>query len=128
MLVGDAAGQVKALSGGGVYFGCSCASIAGKVAALHPKEVWEYEREWKGMFSHDLYIHRLLRNALNATPEIALGWALRAGNFLGADRFLVRYGDMDRPTEIARAVREGSVSRVSRRFNSVSSLFASILE
>ncbi len=125
MLVGDAAGQVKALSGGGVYFGCSCASIAGKVAALHPENLWRYEQAWRREFSRDLQVHGFLRGALDAIPEFALGLAIRAGGFLGADGFLVRYGDMDRPSEIARAFREDSASRLGKRFNNVASIFTS---
>ena len=33
MLVGDAAGQVKPTSGGGIYMGAVCAKLAGEVAA-----------------------------------------------------------------------------------------------
>jgi flavin-dependent dehydrogenase len=33
LLVGDAAAQIKPLSGGGLYFGVACAQIAGELAA-----------------------------------------------------------------------------------------------
>ncbi len=123
MLVGDAAGQVKALSGGGVYFGCSCASIAGRIGALHQEELSLYESEWRREFSRDLRIHGLVRGALNLLPEFATGALLRAGGLLGADAFLVKYGDMDRPTEMVRAFRHDSASRLGKRFNNVASIF-----
>ncbi|MFH1448286.1 MAG: NAD(P)/FAD-dependent oxidoreductase [Candidatus Micrarchaeota archaeon] len=126
MLVGDAAGQVKALSGGGVYFGCNCASIAGRTAVVNPDNVFAYESEWRSRFNRDLQIHRVMRWALNLLPERMTGSLMAAGRSLGAERFLVNYGDMDRPTEIANAVRRRSESFMSKRFNILSAIFTNI--
>lgn len=126
LLVGDAAGQVKALSGGGVYFGCSCASIAGRISSLYPDDLQRYEREWRGRFGNDLALHGLLRGFLDAMPEQGLSFLLSAGKFAGAERFLVSYGDMDRPTETIRAFGEGSASGLNKRFNSICAIITNV--
>ncbi len=69
MLVGDAAGQVKATSGGGIYF----ALIAGRLAAQgahrhlggdHGALAW-YERAWRRRFGRELNVTAFARLALN---------------------------------------------------------------
>ncbi len=127
MLVGDAAGQVKAVSGGGIYFGCTCASIAGKVAALNKNDLLLYERVWRRKLSRDMRIHGFIRNALDAFPGEVTGTVAYASKFLGAENFLVRYGDMDRPTQIARAMRDDSMSYLSKRFNTIYTVISSII-
>ncbi len=126
-LVGDAAGQVKALSGGGIYFGCSCASIAGRIAALSPESMHSYEKEWRAAFGKDLMLHQVMRSALDFFPLRLTGAAMAAGNLFGAERFLVRYGDMDRPTEMARAVKEDSDLKLGKCFNNITSGILGVL-
>jgi geranylgeranyl reductase family protein len=61
LLVGDAAGQVKPITGGGVYFGMLCADMAAGV--LHDameasdfsvKRLSLYEKEWKRLLGQEL--------------------------------------------------------------------------
>ncbi len=54
MVVGDAAGQISPISGGGIYFSISCGSIAGTVAGEAIKQgdysedfLINYEKQWK---------------------------------------------------------------------------------
>jgi digeranylgeranylglycerophospholipid reductase len=50
MVVGDAAGQVMAVNGGGIPIAMICGRIAGEVASAHVKgkmELMEYERNWR---------------------------------------------------------------------------------
>ncbi|MEW6592494.1 MAG: NAD(P)/FAD-dependent oxidoreductase [Candidatus Hadarchaeota archaeon] len=59
ILVGDAAGQVKPLTGGGIYLGLSCARIASDVVAKtldHPsgKNLAEYESRVKKKFGMEV--------------------------------------------------------------------------
>jgi flavin-dependent dehydrogenase len=63
MVVGNAAGQVKPISGGGIYYGLLCADIAAN--ALHQalkdndlsaKRLAKYERGWKKRLSQELKI------------------------------------------------------------------------
>ncbi|OQX18693.1 MAG: hypothetical protein BWK75_06425 [Candidatus Altiarchaeales archaeon A3] len=55
-LVGDAAAQVKATTGGGVVMGC--------LAARHLADK-NYEKEWRKEIGNELYLHLIIRKFLN---------------------------------------------------------------
>ncbi|MCX8198091.1 MAG: NAD(P)/FAD-dependent oxidoreductase [Candidatus Micrarchaeota archaeon] len=61
LLAGDAAGQVKATTGGGIFFGSMCGFIAGKNVGS-PEN---YVREWKKAYGLDLALHQAFRKLLN---------------------------------------------------------------
>jgi len=97
LLVGDAAGHVKATTGGGVVFGSMCARVAARCAADHVlknKQI-NYEYEWRVRYGHTLTAHSLLRflmdNADNRIADLSIG----AANLFGFNRFLESFGDMD---------------------------------
>ncbi|MGB2814219.1 MAG: NAD(P)/FAD-dependent oxidoreductase [Dehalococcoidales bacterium] len=63
LAVGDAAGQVKPTTGGGIYYGMLCADIAADTLnrALHrddlsAKNLSRYDREWRRKLGHELMI------------------------------------------------------------------------
>ena len=63
IVVGDAAGQVKPTSGGGIYYGLLCADIAANTLHLalqrddlSAKSLAEYERGWKRKLGRELKI------------------------------------------------------------------------
>jgi len=63
VVVGDAAGQVKPTTGGGIYFGLLCADIAAnnlhralKADDLSARNLAGYEREWKKKLGRELKI------------------------------------------------------------------------
>jgi len=63
IVVGDAAGQVKPTSGGGIYYGLLCADIAASTLNqalqhddLSAKSLSKYEREWKRKLGRELKI------------------------------------------------------------------------
>ncbi len=63
LAVGDAAGQVKPTTGGGIYYGMLCADIAANTLniALHrndlsAKSLSRYDREWKGKLGQELMV------------------------------------------------------------------------
>jgi len=63
IVVGDAAGQVKPTTGGGIYYGLLCADIAANILhralasnALSAKSLADYEREWKRKLKQELRI------------------------------------------------------------------------
>lgn len=89
-LVGDAAGQVKAISGGGVIFGSWCAEIA--ASASTPLN---YEIGWRFKYGQELLIHRLIRKFLDSIDDKRLsnfGRKLRESN---ASSFIEENGDME---------------------------------
>ena len=58
LLVGDAAGHVMAVNGGGIPIAMICGRIAGKVAASHVKDgtpLKEYEQEWRRQVAKPLH-------------------------------------------------------------------------
>ena len=76
MVVGDAAGQVSPLTGGGIYLAMSCGSIAGEVAAKAVKKgdysmetLLEYERRWKERFYNTLMTELKYKNILQRLGE-----------------------------------------------------------
>jgi len=63
MVVGDAAGQVKPTTGGGVYYGLLCAEIAAntlitalKADDLSARSLSRYERDWKTKLARELRV------------------------------------------------------------------------
>ena len=63
IVVGDAAGQVKPTTGGGIYYGLLCADIAANVLhralasnALSAESLADYEREWKRKLGRELRV------------------------------------------------------------------------
>ncbi|AXI24697.1 digeranylgeranylglycerophospholipid reductase [Methanofervidicoccus sp. A16] len=76
MVVGDAAGQVSPLTGGGIYLAMSCGSIAGEVAGKSVKKgdysketLMEYERRWKERFYNTLMTELKYKNILQRLSE-----------------------------------------------------------
>jgi len=96
ILVGDAAGQVKATTGGGVIFGGNCAQVAGR----HYDSPLRYELGWKRRYLPDLLAHRMVHDYLagkNDAQLARLGKRLREA---GAEEFLSRKGHMDKPSKM----------------------------
>lgn len=69
LVVGDAAGQVKPTTGGGVYYGLLCADIAVNTLDkalrqddLSAKALRDYEVKWKGMIGREIRIGQMARN------------------------------------------------------------------
>ncbi|VVC03283.1 Digeranylgeranylglycerophospholipid reductase [Candidatus Burarchaeum australiense] len=99
MLVGDAAGQTKATTGGGIYFGSMCGRLAGEIAARAKREdeLAEYEKEWRARYGRDLMLHRRLRDFADNMDDGQLAAYATIARGLGAEHFLAAHGDMDSP-------------------------------
>lgn len=76
LAVGDAAGQVKSTSGGGIYFGMLSAQVAAETAAdafrkreFGPGKLSVYERRWRGFLGLDLRLGSLLRRLFGRMPD-----------------------------------------------------------
>ncbi|MDE1865335.1 MAG: NAD(P)/FAD-dependent oxidoreductase [Candidatus Micrarchaeota archaeon] len=95
-LVGDAAGQVKATTGGGIIYGCLCAETLSRTISSG-KPLSEYERSWRASYGRDLGFHRLAHSYYSKGN---LQRTFRILKVLGMDGFLARYGDMDSPSLI----------------------------
>ena len=102
VVVGDAAGQTKPTTGGGVILGGICASFAGEIVAEAVKSraysgffLRKYETLWKNRLGKEFRIMRLARNTLNCLSDKTLDkiFKIVMDNNLQAE-FSMR-GDMD---------------------------------
>jgi len=100
-LVGDAAGQVKATTGGGIIFGGSCARILADTIDNHIKDdrpLSEYDKKWRKMYNLDLRMHNFLHNYYSNMKVSNFEVFLKLSRMFGAEKFFSEYGDMDRPS------------------------------
>jgi geranylgeranyl reductase family protein len=101
MLVGDAAGQVKPTSGGGIYMGAVCAKIAGEVAARASRkeaELEEYEKRWRGAVGRELAIGMRIHKSLGKLSDENLNEFISFMNNPKIREIITEYGDMDHPS------------------------------
>ncbi|MDY6764281.1 MAG: geranylgeranyl reductase family protein [Halobacteria archaeon] len=92
-LVGDAAGQVKPFTGGGIIYGMTSADIAADVMdPQDPKSLKDYERGWRRELGREIRLGNLLRKGYTAPPVLQrLGLSLFEGEI---------NVHMDRPTTL----------------------------
>ncbi len=111
-LVGDAAGQVKPLSGGGLYPGEICARIAGRIAAetalsgaSNPRAAAAYESEWRSAIGREIAFGRSMRRISGLLSDRDLNAVVAACNDPDLLSFLAEHADIDRlhrlPDELA---------------------------
>ena len=109
LLVGDAAAQVKPLSGGGIFTGMRCAEIAAEVAseALANNDLSEatlgmYDRRWRAELGEEFRRALYLRRLFTRLSDDELDRVIHAlkGAHLAAT--IVAFGDIDFPTHVAR--------------------------
>jgi len=74
--VGDAAGQVKPTTGGGIYYGLLCADIAVDVLDramagndFSARTLSEYEKRWKRLLARELRIGRWARRTFERLSD-----------------------------------------------------------
>ncbi|HEU4798796.1 MAG TPA: hypothetical protein VFT63_07690, partial [bacterium] len=75
-LVGDAAGQVKATSGGGIYFSLIAGRLAAQAAHAHlggdAGALKRYEKHWRARFGRELNFTAFARVTLNHMTDAEL--------------------------------------------------------
>jgi len=101
-LVGDAAGQVKPTTGGGVYMGLSSAKILAD--AIKEDELEKYEKEWNEKIKPELSTGNLIRNVLKklSDEEMEEIWGVLQKPSI--KELIEEHGDMDKPTALVKAV------------------------
>jgi len=111
LIVGDAAGQVKPTSGGGIYTGGLCAKIAGEIAGYASlaqkttnETLREYERRWQDKIGKELRLglsaHRTLCGFSDAEMEAGLA-VVKQPSILQA---IIEHGDIDYPSLLVSAL------------------------
>jgi len=109
LLVGDAAAQVKPLSGGGIFTGMRCAEIAAEVAhaalagpgpteaALRP-----YEERWHAELGEEFRRAQFLRRLFLRLSDPELEQIVAALDASDMRASIVAFGDIDFPSHVAR--------------------------
>ena len=110
LLVGDAAGQVKPSTGGGIVFGGNAALLAAEGIR---KEIdgeegisW-YEKEYVKRYSLDTQLHAMIRWVYSNMGAGGLESMLGVMSYLGVGSMLGKYGEMDMPSRIVGNVVRG---------------------
>jgi len=110
LLVGDAAGQVKPTSGGGIYTGGTCARIAGKIAGcaalagqITRQTLVEYERRWRSELGRELRFGLAAHRVLAALSDSEIDAVLAALDDPSIIRVIAEEGDIDHPSRLFRS-------------------------
>lgn len=128
LVIGDAAGQVKATSGGGIYFAMQAGEIAGRAAARYlgagaashrgaASDAGEasdrgargalagYEREWRAAFGREVLFTTIARQALNRLSDRHISTIIRAlAGDDGLRRAVEEHGDTQYQSRLLRPV------------------------
>ena len=109
LLVGDAAAQIKPITGGGVYYGMRCGKIAGEIAAQacltgDMKVLKDYEIRWRNEIGKEiafgLKVHRL-RCVMSDEDFDTIVHTLSQSEIL---QRIKKKGDMDYPSIVFRGL------------------------
>ncbi|WNY28400.1 hypothetical protein MmiEs2_05850 [Methanimicrococcus stummii] len=105
MVTGDAAGQCKPVSGGGIYTGAVAAKIAAKVAAeaiaendFSEKKMAEYEKRWKKELGREFEIGMRVHNYRMKLTDEEMNKIFNEMNDPEILNLITEYGDMDHPS------------------------------
>lgn len=107
LVVGDAAGQTKPTTGGGVIFGGIAAKIAGEVSSqaiknedLSSRFLSEYEKRWRQEFRKNLNVMKLVRNYLNSLEDEHVEKLFNLLNKPKIKEKISRFGEVDNQAKI----------------------------
>ncbi|MCI4358123.1 MAG: NAD(P)/FAD-dependent oxidoreductase [Thermoplasmata archaeon] len=119
LLVGDAAAQVKPLSGGGIYTGMRCAEIAAEVAHeallagdFSANVLARYDASWKGELGGEFEKAQYLRRLFVRLTDRELDAVVDSLDRAELKGTIVAFGDIDFPSGVARALLAQSPSLV----------------
>jgi geranylgeranyl reductase family protein len=108
MLIGDAAGQVKPTSGGGIYPGLLCASICSSVAieALDKNDVSyqslkKYQTQWISEIGKELSAGIRFRRIFKNLDDKQIDKYIHRLNTKENIDIICKYGDIDYPSKLA---------------------------
>jgi geranylgeranyl reductase family protein len=94
-VVGDAAAQVKASTGGGIAIGGYCARILGQTIAKDAP-LSTYEKAWRSEFERDLGLHARIKNVFSRMSPDDMEYVWRVALEEGVGKIASEYGDMER--------------------------------
>lgn len=106
LLVGDAAGQTKATTGGGLVFGLKAAEACAETIANHLKHRHSLENYSKKLqqLNKELAMHWKIYSYIQGLRPSQFDSLFRKARDAGIERFLQEYGDMDNPSTFMKKV------------------------
>jgi geranylgeranyl reductase family protein len=103
LLVGDAAGQVKPSTGGGIIYGGNAAIMAAETIGEHLDKgmtLRAYEKRYRSKYQLDTTLHSIVNKFYSGISKEGLEFTISALNSLGINSFISKYVDMDMPSLI----------------------------
>jgi len=110
ILVGDAAGHVKPLTGGGIYLGLSCAKIAANIVARSlegeqtAKALKSYDIEVRKKFGRELELGMQMRNLFKKLSDDALDSILELIAKPDVQDLILKHADFDHHDLLIKAI------------------------
>lgn len=101
-LVGDAAGQVKPTTGGGIYMGMASSRILAN--AIVKNDLAFYEAEWYEKIMPELEHGFKIRNFLNMLSDREIDKIFDLLQNEKIRKLILEHGDMDKPAKLVKAV------------------------
>jgi len=107
LLLGDAAGQVKPTTGGGIVTGLTCAKIASKVALASAEgQEMNYDKLWRDELAHEFNLGLMIHKVNESLSDEKFDELFRLIKDESLDRLLELYGHMDKPSYLLEAFKE----------------------
>lgn len=134
LVVGDAAGQVKATSGGGIYFSMLAGELAGQAAARYlgggadaEGALAQYERAWTEAFGREVRFTTIVRQVLNRLADRHTNAVIRAlATDGGLRRAVEEHGDTQYQSRLFRPVLAAAVRAGVRDFRLAPTVIAAL--
>jgi len=130
LVVGDAASQVKPITGGGVVFGLTCSNIAGKVAAKAVQAgdcssgfLSDYQRLWQEKLGREFRVGRQARWIMNRLSDRAIDRIFSIGKTFAVEDSLGEISEID----FAGRIFEGTMKKPNVALAFLFSLFSCLL-
>jgi len=104
LLVGDAASQTKATTGGGLVFGLKAAGACAETISnhlKHHKPLSDYGKNLQAI-DKELSLHWRIHSYLHSMKPEQLDVLFRKAKAAGIEQFLSQHGDMDNPSRFMR--------------------------
>lgn len=99
-LIGDAAGQVKPTTGGGIYMGFKSAKILAD--ALEKKDLEVYEELWSLKVKPELNYALMIRKFLDRLTDEKLDGLFELLKKPEVKKIIEKHGDMDKPSKLVK--------------------------
>jgi len=126
VVVGDAAGQVKPTTGGGIVLGGLCARLAGRIVAeavgagdTSEQALRAYELAWRRLLGREFKAMLSARRLLDRLPDKTLDLAVKLASELGLGREIAREADMDFQSGVLAALPRLALTCLARRLKAL---------